>query len=79
MSHETLAMLLWLLLGLSIALMFAGIAARAAWALFLAAILSFIFAIAAMFSIGIFILALAIVQLVLGISLRRNDASARVR
>ena len=75
MSHETLAMLLWSMLGLSIALMFAGIAARAAWALFLSATLSFVFSIAALFSIGIFILALAIVQLMIGIGLRRSNVN----
>lgn len=74
MSHETLAMLLWLMLGLSIALTIAGVAARASWALFLAAFLSFVFGILAIFSIGIFILALALVQLVIGIGMRRQTA-----
>ena len=79
MSHDTIAMLAWSILGLSVALMFAGIAARASWALFLAAFLSFVFGIAAIFSIGIFILALAIAQLGIGIGLYRTDASTRVR
>ena len=74
MSHETLVILLWSMLGLSVAVMVAGIAARASWALFLAAALSFVFSFAAMFSIGMFALALAVVQLVIGIGLRRSDA-----
>ena len=74
MSHETLVTLLWSMLGLSVAVMAAGIAARASWALFLAAALSFVFSFAAMFSIGMFVLALAVVQLVIGIGLRRSDA-----
>ena len=74
MSHDTAATLLWLMLGLSIVLTIAGIGTRVAWPLFLAATLSFAFGIVSIFSIGIFILALALVQLALGISLRRNDA-----
>jgi hypothetical protein len=74
MSHETLAMLLWLMLGLSIALTIAGVAARASGALFLAAFLSFVFGILAFLSIGMFILALALAQLVIGIGIRRQPA-----
>jgi hypothetical protein len=75
MSHDTLAMLLWLMLGLSVALTIAGVAARASWALFFAAFLSFVFGILAILSIGIFILGLAVVQLVLGIGIRRSDVN----
>jgi hypothetical protein len=74
MSHDTLAMVLWLMLGLSTALTIAGVAARASWVLFVAAFLSFVFGIFAIFSIGIFILALALVQLVIGIGIRRQTA-----
>lgn len=78
MSHETLAMVLWSMLGLSLALTIAGVAARVAWPLFLAAMLSFVFSIAAMFSIGVFTLALAVVQLGLGIAMRRSDARTKI-
>jgi hypothetical protein len=74
MSHDTLAMLLWLMLGLSVAVTIAGVAARTAWALFLGAFMSFMFGVLAIFSIGIFVLALATVQLVLGIGIRRQTA-----
>ena len=74
MSHESLAMLLWLMLGLSVDLTIAGVAARASWALFLAAALSVVFGILAILSIGVFILALALVQLVIGIAIRRQTA-----
>jgi hypothetical protein len=74
MSHETLAMLLWLMLGLSIALTIAGVAARASGAVFLAAFLLFVFGILSFLSIGMFILALAMAQLVIGIGIRRQPA-----
>lgn len=76
MSHETLALLLWTMLGLSIALTIAGVGTRVAWPLSLAAMLSLLLGVVAIFSIGILILALAAVQLVLGIGIRRSEASA---
>ncbi|HYI16789.1 MAG TPA: hypothetical protein VEX37_15435 [Thermomicrobiales bacterium] len=79
MSHDTIAMLAWSILGLSVALMFAGIAVRVAWPLFLAAVLSLAFSVAAMFSIGIYTLALAIVQLVIGIRLHRSVVNDRAQ
>ena len=78
MSHETLAMLLWLLLGLSVALTIVGTGTRTDWMLFFASAISFVFSILAMFSIGIFILVLAITQLVLAISLRRRRLHGQV-
>jgi hypothetical protein len=52
----------------------AGVATRASSAVFLAAFLSFVFGILSFLSIGMFILALALVQLVIGIGIRRQPA-----
>lgn len=72
MSHEMLATLLWTMLGISVFLTIVGIAARSSWMLAIAAFLSFVFGIAAIFSIGIFVLALCLVQIAIGFSFRRQ-------
>ena len=73
MSHETIALLLWTLLGLSLVLTIVGISVQESRMLFVAAAMSFGFAVAALFSIGIFILIGTIVQLVIGIAMRRGQ------
>jgi hypothetical protein len=79
MSHEHNAMILWGILMLSILLMIGGISARVATPLFVAAALSFGFGIVAIFSIGIFVLALALIQLAPGFAFRRTDAKEHGR
>jgi hypothetical protein len=74
MSHDTLATTLWTMLGISVVLTVFGITARSSWLLFVAAGLSFVFGIAAILSIGIFVLALAVGQLAIGIGTRRQTA-----
>lgn len=73
MSHDQIALILWGMLLLSIVLTVGGLSARMATPLFVAAALSFALGIAAIFSIGIFVLALALVQLGLGFGIRRGD------
>jgi hypothetical protein len=73
MSHETIALLLWSLLGLSIVLTIVGIGVQEPWILFVAAAISFGFAIVAMFSIGIFVLVGTIIQVVVGVAMRRGQ------
>jgi hypothetical protein len=74
MSHDTLATILWTMLGVSVVLTVFGIVARSAWMLFVAAAISLVFGIAAILSVGIFVLALAVAQLVIGIGIRRQTA-----
>jgi hypothetical protein len=62
MSHETIALLLWSALGLDLLLTVYGFAARSWRPLASAAAISVVFGVVAIFSIGIVILALAIVQ-----------------
>jgi hypothetical protein len=62
MSHETIALLLWLMLGLDLLLTIYGFATRSWRVLAIAAAMSLVFGLLAIFSIGIGILALAIVQ-----------------
>jgi|GEM_PF-4321281 len=62
MSHDTLATLLWTLLGISVVLSVMGIVARSGWMLAVAAAIAFGFGLLAIFSIGIFIIALALAQ-----------------
>jgi hypothetical protein len=72
MSHETIALLLWSMLAVSVALTIAGIGMHSSRVLFVAAALSFVFGLAAIFSIGIFIIALAVIQLGLGFAFRQQ-------
>jgi hypothetical protein len=73
-SHELIALLLWGVLFLSPVLMVGGLSTERASLLFASAALSFVFGIVSIFSTGIFILALTLVQLVFAIVLRRNTA-----
>ncbi|HEX5166838.1 MAG TPA: hypothetical protein VFV93_15640 [Thermomicrobiales bacterium] len=76
MSHETVALLLWSMLAIAIALTIVGVGIHSSRVLFVAAALSLVFGLAAIFSIGIFILALALIQLSLGIAYRRQSSAA---
>ena len=70
MSRELLEIRLWGMLLLSIALTVGGLSARMSRPLFDASELSFAFGIVSIFSIGIFVLALALIQFVLAIAVR---------
>jgi hypothetical protein len=75
MSHETVALLLWMMLAASIALTIVGAGMRSSRVLFVAAALSFVFGLAAIFSMGIFILALALIQLSLSLAYRSTSSA----
>jgi hypothetical protein len=62
MTHEMLATVLWTMLGVSIVLAILGVALRSTWLLAIAAMLTLSFGILAIFSIGIFIIALALIE-----------------
>jgi hypothetical protein len=79
MSHALLATLLWSALGASVVLTIAGVGTQRSWPVFVAAGLSLGFAVMAMFSIGIFILPLTIVQATLGFRLCRSSRQSGVR
>lgn len=72
MTHTTLAAILWGALALSLGLTAYGVGCRSSTALYVAALLSFLFGIAAIFSIGMFIVLLAAAQLGLAIAYRRR-------
>lgn len=76
MPLDTLALILWSLLAASLILSLWGMFARSSTALFVAAGLAIVFGIAAIFSIGILVLALAAVQLTGAIALRCSSRDA---
>jgi hypothetical protein len=76
MSHEAVALLFWSMLAVSIALTIAGVGTHTSGVLFVAAAFSLVCGLAAIFSIGIFILALALIQISLGLAFRRQSSSA---
>jgi hypothetical protein len=61
-SHETIALILWLLLGLDLMLTIVGLGVRSWRLLAVAAAMSVVFGVLAIFSIGFVILTLAVVQ-----------------
>lgn len=75
MYRDLIALFLWGMLLLSMILTVGGISARMARPLFVAAALSFACAFVTIFSIGILILALALIQLALGFAFRRSDTT----
>jgi hypothetical protein len=62
MSHETIATLLWSMLALDALVTLAGVALRSSRVMLAAACLSFLFGIAAIFSIGVGIIVIGICQ-----------------
>jgi hypothetical protein len=73
MSHDTLATLLWSLLALSALFTIVGMALRSARVMLVAACLSFVFGIAAIFSIGVGIIVIGIYQVSGAILFRRDE------
>jgi hypothetical protein len=72
--RDAIAIALWSLLGCSALLTIYGIDKRSSAAMFAAAMLSFIFSIASIFSIGIFIVGISVSQFIAGLALRRQHA-----
>lgn len=77
LSHDTVASILWSILGISILLAVYGFAARSSTALFVAAVMAFGFGILSIFSVGIFVLAIAMAQLIVGLHFRRTTRDNR--
>ena len=76
MSHQTVATLLWSTLALSALLTVVGVAMRSARVMVVAACLSFVFGIAAIFSIGVGVIVIGICQVSGAILLRRDERRA---
>lgn len=74
MTHNLIALILWGMLLLSMLLTVGGLSARMAGPLLVAAALSFTFGIVAIFSIGIYVLALALIQFALAATFWRQAA-----
>lgn len=72
MSHETIALILWSLLPLSLLLTWIGVALMKWRVIEAAAILSFILAVLGIFSIGFIVLLLTLLQVGTAIAVKRN-------
>jgi hypothetical protein len=72
MSHEMLATILWTMLGVSIVLTILGLGLRSWPLLAIAAVLSVVFGVLAIFSIGVFVFVLTALQVVSAATLYRS-------
>jgi hypothetical protein len=79
MPHDTLATILWTMLGIMVLLTIVGITVRSAWLQFVAAALSLVFGIASIFSICIVVLALCLTQDVFAVALRQMSSARTTR
>jgi amino acid transporter len=74
MDHNTVATLLWLSLGMAFVLALVGIGLRSPRLLVVSGVIELVFGILAIFSIGIFIITIALIQFAIAFWMtRQND------
>jgi hypothetical protein len=73
MSHETIATILWTMLAIALVLTGIGFARRSFWIMLIAAHITFLFGVAAILSIGIFIIPISVLQFIAAFAFFRRS------